>query len=58
MNDVPSLPYASKNAVASPSATGRVLSALAPFLGLALVMILFYVIPPHPSVTKLDLQTV
>ena len=41
------------------SMTGeRVIAALAPLLGLALVIALFYAIPPHPRVTMLDLQTV
>ncbi len=36
----------------------RVLTALAPFLGLIVVIAIFYAIPPHPRVTLLDLQTV
>lgn len=36
----------------------RVLSAVAPFLGLAAVMILFYALPPHAPITVLDLRTV
>jgi ribose transport system permease protein len=36
----------------------RVFAALAPFLGLLVVIALFYAIPPHPRVTLLDLQTV
>ena len=40
------------------SARERLLTAVAPFLGLAVVMALFYAIPPHPPVTMLDLQTV
>ncbi|HNQ22614.1 MAG TPA: ABC transporter permease [Phycisphaerae bacterium] len=34
------------------------LTALAPFLGLLVVIALFYAIPPHPWVSLLDLQTV
>jgi ribose transport system permease protein len=40
------------------SARERLLTAVAPFLGLAVVITLFYAIPPHPPVTMLDLQTV
>lgn len=36
----------------------RLFAALAPFLGLLVVIALFYAIPPHPRVTLLDLQTV
>jgi ribose transport system permease protein len=36
----------------------RIVTALAPFLGLLVVIALFYAIPPHPRVTLLDLQTV
>lgn len=48
----------------APATLGRiasaehVLSAVAPFLGLAVVMILFYALPPHAPITLLDLQTV
>lgn len=34
------------------------MAAVAPLLGLALVIAIFYAIPPHPRVTLLDLQTV
>ncbi len=40
------------------SAGERVFMTLAPFLGLAVVIALFYAVPPHPRVTLLDLQTV
>lgn len=36
----------------------RLLTALAPALGLAAVIGLFYALPPHPPITLLDLQTV
>jgi ribose transport system permease protein len=49
----PTIPHARRS-----SAGERVLTALAPFLGLAVVIALFYVVPPHPRVTLLDLQTV
>lgn len=37
---------------------GRALSALAPFLSLAVVVVLFYVMPNSPPVSLLDLRTV
>ncbi len=49
---------ADKTRLLSPSLAGSLLTAFAPFLGLALVVALFYVIPPHPPVTMLHLQTV
>jgi ribose transport system permease protein len=59
LSDVPTLPYATLHSVARSSAVERIVTALAPFLGLAAVMILFYAIPRgHPRVTMLDLQTV
>lgn len=38
-----------------PRALGRLLE---PFLGVVLVMAVFYAIPPHPAITLLDLRTV
>ncbi len=37
---------------------GRLLSALAPLLGLGLVVAIFYAIPPHPPLTLLDVRTI
>lgn len=37
---------------------GRVFGLLAPLLGLLVVVVIFYAIPPHPSVTLMDLRTV
>lgn len=36
----------------------RVLRALAPLIGLVGVAIVFFIIPPHPAVSQLDIQTV
>ncbi|MEP0845357.1 MAG: ABC transporter permease [Phycisphaerae bacterium] len=36
----------------------RLAAALAPFMGALVVIVVFYAIPPHPSITLLDLQTV
>ncbi len=44
---------------ASARRTGsRLMSVLAPFIGLAVVMAIFYAIPPHRSVSLLDLRTI
>ncbi len=49
---------ASKPHLSLHSAGERVLSALAPFLGLLIVIIIFYAIPPHPAVTLMHLKAV
>jgi len=44
---------------ASARRTGsRLMSVLAPFIGLAVVMAIFYAIPPHRSVSLLDVRTI
>jgi len=44
---------------ASARQTGsRLMSVLAPFIGLAVVMAIFYAIPPHRSVSLLDVRTI
>jgi len=49
------LPYASN----PPGSLFRdAAAAFAPFLGLILVMVVFYAVPPHASITMLDLRTV
>jgi ribose transport system permease protein len=58
---VPGRPLSSaapRSAGAARPITERLLAALAPFVGLLVVVAIFYAIPPHPRMTLLDLQTV
>lgn len=52
------LPHASLHPGSRSSARERVLTALAPFLGLAVVIILFHLYPNAPGISLLDLQTI